>query len=143
MASDEGSAIAKVTVLRTVPSVNGREGETMDSGRFPGTVDRVRAAWASCTKGTVFSSVFILLTTSVGAGTLSLPYAFAQGGLVISSVVLLLVVLVAVMSGVYLFAAKRYCTEVFPEMEVWGYEDLAQAAFGAIGRVRRFSFSSQ
>lgn len=135
MASDEGSASVKVTLLDSVPSSNGKEGELMDSGKGPRTIDRVRAAWTRCTKGTVFSSIFILLTTSVGAGTLSLPYAFAKGGLCLSSVVLLAVAIVAVMSGVYLFAAKRYCTEVFPEMEVWGYEDLAQAAFGAVGRV--------
>ena len=37
-------------------------------------------------RGTVFTSIVILMTTSVGAGTLSLPFAFAQGGIVYSSI---------------------------------------------------------
>ena len=128
------SSGAKVSVLRTVPTVNHpAEPEAMSGKKV---VHRARAAWDRCTKGTVFSSVFILLTTSVGAGTLSLPYAFARGGLLLSSVVLLAVVLVAIISGVYLFSSKRYCSEVFPDMEVWSYEDLAEAAFGVLGRVR-------
>ena len=126
------SSSAKVSVLRTVPTIN-HPAETMSGKKV---VHRARAAWDRCTKGTVFSSVFILLTTSVGAGTLSLPYAFARGGLLLSSVVLLAVVLVAIISGVYLFSSKHYCSEVFPDMEVWSYEDLAEAAFGVLGRVR-------
>lgn len=38
----------------------------------------VRAVWSKVMKGTVFSSIFTLLTTCIGAGTLSLPYAFSQ-----------------------------------------------------------------
>ena len=128
------SSSAKVSVLRTVPTVNhSEEPGAMNSKTV---VYRARTAWDRCTKGTVFSSVFILLTTSVGAGTLSLPYAFARGGLLLSSLVLLAVVLVAIISGVYLFSSKRYCSEVFPDMEVWSYEDVAEAAFGVLGRVR-------
>ncbi len=42
------------------------------------------------TKGTIPASIFILLTTIVGAGSLSLPYALSKGGIVIFSVVLFL-----------------------------------------------------
>ena len=41
-----------------------------------GRLGKVRATWSSLMKGTVFSSIFTLLTTCIGAGTLSLPFAF-------------------------------------------------------------------
>ncbi len=53
----------------------------------PGIFAKLSKAWRVATQGTVVSSIFILLTTSVGAGTLSLPYGFAQGGLVFSSII--------------------------------------------------------
>ena len=53
----------------------------------------------------------------------------------LSSVVFFAVMMVAVLVGFMLFSGKRYCAEVFPEKEVWGYEDLAHAAFGAVGKV--------
>lgn len=37
--------------------------------------------------------------------------------------------------GSMLLASKRYCSEVYPKMEVWSYEDLAYASFGVLGRV--------
>ena len=37
--------------------------------------------------------------------------------------------------GGMLLSSKRYCSEVFPKMEVWSYEDLAYASFGVLGRV--------
>ena len=37
--------------------------------------------------------------------------------------------------GSMLISSKRYCTEVYPDMDVWSYEDLAYASFGLIGRV--------
>ena len=39
--------------------------------------------------------------------------------------------------GSMLLSSKRYCTEVYPGMEVWSYEDLAYASFGVLGRVIR------
>ena len=42
-------------------------------------------------KGTVVSSIFILLTTCIGAGTLSLPYAFSQGGIFVFSIIFFLI----------------------------------------------------
>jgi len=55
-----------------------------------GVLSPLRLAWSSATKGTVASSVFILLATCMGAGTLSLPYAFSQGGSVVFSVIFFL-----------------------------------------------------
>ena len=52
-----------------------------------GCVGKLVSAWRVATRGSVVSSIFILLTTCIGAGTLSLPYGFAQGGVVFSSVV--------------------------------------------------------
>ena len=43
-----------------------------------GPLGRVRAGWSGLMKGTIFSSIFTLLTTCIGAGTLSLPFAFQQ-----------------------------------------------------------------
>ena len=51
-------------------------------------------------RGTAFSSIFILLSTIVGAGTLSLPFAFAQGGIVYSSVVLAIVMVSACVADI-------------------------------------------
>ena len=87
------------------------------------------------TRGTIFSSIFNLLTTCIGAGTLSLPYAFAEGGLVFSSVLFFLVMLMSIMVGLYLYDSKRYCRNISPDIEVDGIEDLAQVAFGVVGRV--------
>lgn len=41
----------------------------------------LKADWSGIMKGTIFSSIFTLLTTCIGAGTLSLPYAFEQVGI--------------------------------------------------------------
>ena len=38
--------------------------------------------------------------------------------------------------GFLLFSAKHYSRELYPEMAIWGYEDLAFAAFGPVGKVR-------
>lgn len=57
----------------------------------PGAFTRVHSAWQTATRGTVVSSIFILLTTCVGAGTLSLPYAFSQGGIFVFSIIFFLI----------------------------------------------------
>ena len=46
---------------------------------------------AECHSGTVLSSIFILLTTCIGAGTLSLPYAFSKGGIFVFSAIFFLI----------------------------------------------------
>ncbi len=40
--------------------------------------------------------------------------------------------------GSMLFAGKRYAEEVHPDREVWGYDDLAEVAFGTVGKVTGF-----
>lgn len=86
-------------------------------------------------RGTLFSSIFTLLTTCIGAGTLALPFAIKQGGLVYASVVFFLIMVISVAVGLYLIESKRYSKKLFPNVEIGGYEDLAEVAFGAVGRV--------
>lgn len=98
-------------------------------------------SFSSCvryfSKGTIFSSIFNLLTTCIGAGTLALPYAFSQGGLIYSSIVFFMVMVMAILVGFLLYDAKKYSHEICPGLEVKGYEDLAEGSFGAVGRVRK------
>ena len=100
------------------------------------SLTRTLGKMATCiTKGTIPSSIFNLLTTSVGAGTLALPYAFKEGGLVYANAVFFFIMIIAVIVGLYLFNSKRRCQEVCPTMVINGYEDLAEVTFGPIGRV--------
>ncbi len=128
---EDGSRSPGPISMRAVPSVN--PGAAGDGGM--GRLDHLRQGWRAFTRGTIHSSIFTLLTTCIGAGTLSLPFAFAKGSILIASVIFLGVMLISVIVGFMLFSGKRYCSELFPKMEVWGYEDLAQAAFGAVGKV--------
>lgn len=111
---------------------NSKEMMTLESS---GAFSRCKATIHYMSKGTIFSSIFNLLTTSIGAGTLALPYAYSQGGLVFSSAVFLCIMLMSIVVGLYLYEAKRVCQDICPNMVVSGYEDLAEVAFGAIGRV--------
>ena len=43
--------------------------------------------------------------------------------------------LMSIYVGFMLFDGKRYSEEINPSKEVWGYEDIAEAAFGIIGKV--------
>lgn len=106
------------------------------TGPGSGRLGKLKATWQGFMKGTIFSSIFTLLTTCIGAGTLSLPFAFAQGGLIPSSVIFFIIMIVSIIVGFLLFSAKRYCQELYPKMPVWGYEDLALASFGAVGKVK-------
>ena len=58
-----------------------------DEGSEPAAGRGFTGFWKRLTRGTVLSSIFILLTTCIGAGALSLPYAFAKGGILIFSIV--------------------------------------------------------
>ena len=69
----------------------GADSSTMDGEVGEGPLARLRSAWRSATKGTVVSSIFILLTTCIGAGTLSLPYAMSQGGIFVFSIIFFLI----------------------------------------------------
>ena len=48
---------------------------------------------------------------------------------------LLLVMLISIVAGLFLFSSKRYASELFPTVDILGYEDLAELTFGAAGRV--------
>lgn len=76
---------------RYLKSSAGSTSPTMDEEYGYGAMARLRRAYKSATRGTVVSSIFILLTTCIGAGTLSLPYAFSQGGVFVFSIVFFLI----------------------------------------------------
>ena len=86
-------------------------------------------------RGTIFSSIFTLLTTCIGAGTLALPYAIKQGGLIYSSFVFFVIMVISISVGLFLIESKRYSQRLLPGVEVSGYEDLAEITMGSIGRV--------
>lgn len=75
--------------LSTPGQAMGNEWQEVE--RREGWVGMLQAGWTKATKGTVVSSIFILLTTCVGAGTLSLPYAFSQGGIFVFSILFFLI----------------------------------------------------
>lgn len=43
--------------------------------------------------------------------------------------------------GVMLFEGKRNSEEIDPSKEVWGYEDIAESAFGIVGKVCSTSYA--
>jgi len=86
-------------------------------------------------KGTVFSSVFALLTTCMGAGTLSLPYAFMKGGLLFSLIVFVLVMVSAIVIGYMLLESKHLVESMSGKSIVNSYADLGEYSFGIIGKV--------
>ena len=54
------------------------EGSSLNTRPATGGLGTLRSGWKRLMQGTIFSSVFTLLSTCIGAGTLSLPYAFQQ-----------------------------------------------------------------
>jgi len=87
-------------------------------------------------KGTFFSSVFALLTTCMGAGTLSLPYAFMKGGLLFSLIVFVLVMVTAIIIGYMLLESKHLVETMSGKVTINSYADLGEYSFGIIGKVR-------
>ena len=86
-------------------------------------------------KGTFFSSVFALLTTCMGAGTLSLPYAFMKGGLLFSLVIFVLVMVTAIVIGYMLLESKHLVESMSGKSIINSYADLGEYSFGIIGKV--------
>lgn len=80
--------------------------------------------------GTVFSSIFTLVSTMVGGGILSLPFAFQQGGFILTSVVLLCVLMASTHGAFLIINSKRYC-----QGKIKNVEDVANIAFGNKGKV--------
>lgn len=86
-------------------------------------------AWAAASRqGTVLSSIFSLVSTIMGGGVLSLPYAFREAGLVWGVVLLGFVALASDYSAFALVACSR-------RSGAHTYEDVAHLAFGAQGRL--------
>ena len=96
---------------------------------------RVSLSCSYFTRGTIFSSIFNLLTTIIGAGTLALPYAFREGGLLFSSIIFFVVMVISIIVGLFLYDSQRICKDLFPSVEIKGYADLAELTIGKIGRV--------
>ena len=80
--------------------------------------------------GTVFSSIFTLISTMVGGGVLSLPFAFQQGGFIVTSVILLCVLMASTHGAFLIINSKRYC-----QGKIKNVEDVAYIAFGNKGKV--------
>lgn len=79
--------------------------------------------------GTRFSSVFTLVSTMIGGGLLSLPFAFEQGGIAVSSFVLLFVLAASTYGGFLIINSKKYC-----QGKIRNIEDVARVAFGVNGQ---------
>ena len=82
--------------------------------------------------GTVFSSIFTLVSTMVGGGILSLPFAFQQGGFIMTSLILLAVLMASTHGAFLIINSKRYC-----QGKIKNVEDVAKIAFGNKGKVRK------
>lgn len=78
----------------------------------------------------MFSSIFTLVSTMVGGGILSLPFAFQQGGFIVTSVVLLCVLMASTHGAFLIINSKRYC-----QGKIKNVEDVANIAFGNKGKV--------
>ena len=85
--------------------------------------------------GTFFSSVFALLTTCIGAGTLSLPYAFMNGGLIFSVIVFVAIMIMAIVIGFMLLESKHLVEAMGSKAVINNYADLGEYSFGVIGKV--------
>ena len=77
-------------------------------------------------------SIFNLITTVVGAGLLSLPFSFSIGGILPAAVSLIFTTVISLFSGILLVDSLSYLPA---SIRVYNYEDIAQFAFGKIGRV--------
>ena len=94
-------------------------------------------------RGTFFSSVFALLTTCVGAGTLSLPYAFMKGGIIFSVIIFVVIMILAIVVG-YLLLESKHLVESIPgsKFTINSYADLGEFSFGVVGKVRYLQASA-
>lgn len=115
--------MSQTTTLESLPAHN--VGVTIN----PGTMRR----------GTFFSSVFALLTTSIGGGTLSLPYAFMKGGLLFSLIVFVAVMIMAIIIGYMLLESKHLVESMGAKIN--SYADLGEFSFGITGKVSDYVFS--
>lgn len=82
-------------------------------------------------QGSITSSIFTLVSTMIGGGLLSLPFAFQQGGLVVASISLVFVLIGSTYGGFLIINSKKYC-----HGKIKNIEDVAEVAFGNSGKVR-------
>jgi amino acid permease len=94
----------------------------------------------SSPQGTVRSGVFNLLSTCIGGhphgtgrphsagGTLTLPYAFASGGILVSLALVILSALTSAISMLYLVKSRRLCRDFGVDAST--YDAVARHAFG-------------
>lgn len=80
--------------------------------------------------GSITSSVFTLVSTMIGGGLLSLPFAFEQGGLGVASASLIFVLIASTYGGFLIINSKKYC-----HGKIRNIEDVANVAFGNTGKV--------
>ena len=59
--------------------------------------------------GNIASSVFTLVSTMIGGGLLSLPFAFQQGGVIFSSLVLFFTFLTSTYGAFLIINSRKYC----------------------------------
>jgi hypothetical protein len=105
---------------------SGKEGA---AGRNASYDEKFAPAFESESRqGTVTTSIFGLVSTILGGGVLSLPYAFSQSGLLLGLVILVVVALAADYSIFTLAACSR-------RGNAHTYEDVAFLAFGPKGRI--------
>ena len=87
-------------------------------------------------QGSISSSIFTLVSTMIGGGLLSLPFAFEQGGFLMASFSLIFVLIASTYGGFLIINSKKYCNG-----KVRNIEDVAFYAFGKPGKVSYVLFN--
>ena len=87
-------------------------------------------------RGNILTSTFTLVSTMIGGGLLSLPFAFQQGGFGVSSFVLVFVLMASTHGGFLIINSKKYC-----KGKIKNIEDVANVAFGKKGQVTNFVYN--
>lgn len=81
-------------------------------------------------RGTILSSIFTLVSTMIGGGILSLPFAFQQGGFLMTSLILIFALMASTHGGFLIINSKKYC-----QGRIRNVEDVGRIAFGYKGEV--------
>jgi len=111
----------------TVYGSDASEADTLDTAEPEDhTIPGKDVAEDSSRTGTIFSSVVNLVNTFVGAGVLSLPFAFNKTGVVVGSTVLLMCYFLMGFSCWLLLECQEQCGDK-------SYRDIAKAAMGQRG----------
>ena len=76
--------------------------------------------------------VFNLITTVMGAGLLSLPYAFSIGGIVPASIALVVIVFISLFSGHLLIDSLSLLPR---DRKIFNFEDLSLVSYGIVAKV--------